>query len=143
MQLGPTLAPRSVVLPGASVVVTMVLIVRGPGGPNCVCVCARARACVRVCVSGLSTEQMLLKDMKAVSGGELHLAVSVIYLTLEARHTHAHTHTRTHTHTHTHTLYILCVYIYTCNILFTSYLYIYNIHPILQIQYIQYIRLNL
>ncbi|KAJ3598202.1 hypothetical protein NHX12_001713 [Muraenolepis orangiensis] len=35
-------------------------------------------------VSGLSTEQMLLKDMKVVTGGELHLAVSVIYLTLEA-----------------------------------------------------------
>ncbi|XP_065154576.1 exopolyphosphatase PRUNE1 isoform X1 [Paramisgurnus dabryanus] len=34
-------------------------------------------------VSGLSTEQMLLKDMKAASGGDLRLAVSVIYLTLE------------------------------------------------------------
>ncbi|XP_029928684.1 exopolyphosphatase PRUNE1 isoform X1 [Myripristis murdjan] len=33
-------------------------------------------------VSGLSTEQMLLKDMKSVSG-ELKLAVSVIYITLE------------------------------------------------------------
>ncbi|KTF85790.1 hypothetical protein cypCar_00029313, partial [Cyprinus carpio] len=35
-------------------------------------------------VSGLSTEQMLLKDMKAASGGDLKLAVSVIYMTLEA-----------------------------------------------------------
>ncbi|XP_047013868.1 exopolyphosphatase PRUNE1 isoform X3 [Ictalurus punctatus] len=34
-------------------------------------------------VSGLSTEQMLLKDMKTVSGGDLRLAVSVIYMTLE------------------------------------------------------------
>ncbi|CAL8248870.1 unnamed protein product [Lota lota] len=34
-------------------------------------------------VSGLSTEQMLLKDMKVCTGGELQLAVSVIYLTLE------------------------------------------------------------
>ncbi|TSK16104.1 Exopolyphosphatase PRUNE1 [Bagarius yarrelli] len=34
-------------------------------------------------VSGLTTEQMLLKDMKTVSGGELKLAVSVIYMTLE------------------------------------------------------------
>lgn len=34
-------------------------------------------------VSGLSTEQMLLKDMKAASGGDLRLAVSVIYMTLE------------------------------------------------------------
>ncbi|KAM4601036.1 exopolyphosphatase PRUNE1 isoform 2-T3 [Polymixia lowei] len=34
-------------------------------------------------VSGLTTDQMLLKDMKAVSGGDLHLAVSVIYLTME------------------------------------------------------------
>ncbi|CAL8354703.1 unnamed protein product [Arctogadus glacialis] len=34
-------------------------------------------------VSGLSTEQMLLKDMKVLTGGELQLAVSVIYLTLE------------------------------------------------------------
>ncbi|XP_066540195.1 exopolyphosphatase PRUNE1 isoform X2 [Hoplias malabaricus] len=34
-------------------------------------------------VSGLTTEQMLLKDMKAVSGGDLRLAVSVIYMTLE------------------------------------------------------------
>ncbi|CAJ1061298.1 exopolyphosphatase PRUNE1 [Xyrichtys novacula] len=33
-------------------------------------------------VSGLNTEQMLLKDMKAVSGG-LNLAVSVLYITLE------------------------------------------------------------
>ncbi|XP_060778359.1 exopolyphosphatase PRUNE1 isoform X1 [Neoarius graeffei] len=35
-------------------------------------------------VSGLTTEQMLLKDMKIASGGELRLAVSVIYMTLEA-----------------------------------------------------------
>lgn len=35
------------------------------------------------CGSGLSTEQMLLKDMKTVSGGDLRLAVSVIYMTLE------------------------------------------------------------
>ncbi|XP_048849547.1 exopolyphosphatase PRUNE1 isoform X1 [Brienomyrus brachyistius] len=35
-------------------------------------------------VSGLTTEQMLLKDMKAVSGGELALAVSVVYMTLDA-----------------------------------------------------------
>ncbi|XP_007236041.2 exopolyphosphatase PRUNE1 [Astyanax mexicanus] len=35
-------------------------------------------------VSGLNTEQMLLKDMKAVSGGDLKLAVSVIYMTLES-----------------------------------------------------------
>lgn len=35
------------------------------------------------CVSGLSTEQMLLKDMKAASGGDLRLAVSAIYMTLE------------------------------------------------------------
>ncbi|XP_076827590.1 exopolyphosphatase PRUNE1 [Brachyhypopomus gauderio] len=35
-------------------------------------------------VSGLTTEQMLLKDMKAVSGGELKLAISVIYMTLDA-----------------------------------------------------------
>ncbi|XP_052003750.1 exopolyphosphatase PRUNE1 [Xyrauchen texanus] len=35
-------------------------------------------------VSGLSTEQMLLKDMKVASGGDLRLAVSVIYMTLEA-----------------------------------------------------------
>ncbi|XP_059364198.1 exopolyphosphatase PRUNE1-like [Carassius carassius] len=35
-------------------------------------------------VSGLTTEQMLLKDMKAVSGGDLKLAVSVIYMSLEA-----------------------------------------------------------
>ncbi|XP_056617802.1 exopolyphosphatase PRUNE1 [Triplophysa dalaica] len=34
-------------------------------------------------VSGLSTEQMLLKDMKAASGGDLRLAVSAIYMTLE------------------------------------------------------------
>ncbi|KAF4087899.1 hypothetical protein AMELA_G00076590 [Ameiurus melas] len=34
-------------------------------------------------VSGLTTEQMLLKDMKTVSGGDLRLAVSVIYMTLE------------------------------------------------------------
>ncbi|KAF7708860.1 exopolyphosphatase PRUNE1 isoform X1 [Silurus meridionalis] len=34
-------------------------------------------------VSGLTTEQMLLKDMKTVSGGDLRLAVSVIYITLE------------------------------------------------------------
>ncbi|XP_071324302.1 exopolyphosphatase PRUNE1 [Trachinotus anak] len=33
-------------------------------------------------VSGLSTEQMLLKDMKAVSGS-LNLAISVLYITLE------------------------------------------------------------
>lgn len=33
-------------------------------------------------VSGLSTEQMLLKDMKSVSGS-LNLAVSVLYITLE------------------------------------------------------------
>lgn len=33
-------------------------------------------------VSGLNTEQMLLKDMKVVSGG-LHLAISVLYITLE------------------------------------------------------------
>ncbi|XP_023249416.1 exopolyphosphatase PRUNE1-like [Seriola lalandi dorsalis] len=33
-------------------------------------------------VSGLNTEQMLLKDMKAVSGS-LNLAVSVLYITLE------------------------------------------------------------
>lgn len=38
---------------------------------------------VLFCVSGLSTEQMLLKDMKAASGGDLRLAVSVIYMTLE------------------------------------------------------------
>ncbi|KAL7887013.1 hypothetical protein AOLI_G00047340 [Acnodon oligacanthus] len=35
-------------------------------------------------VSGLTTEQMMLKDMKAVSGGDLRLAVSVIYMTLES-----------------------------------------------------------
>ncbi|KAI1902322.1 hypothetical protein AGOR_G00043570 [Albula goreensis] len=35
-------------------------------------------------VSGLTTEQMLLKDMKAASGGDLKLAVSVIYMTLDA-----------------------------------------------------------
>ncbi|XP_052434619.1 exopolyphosphatase PRUNE1 isoform X1 [Carassius gibelio] len=35
-------------------------------------------------VSGLSTEQMLLKDTKAASGGDLKLAVSVIYMTLES-----------------------------------------------------------
>ena len=32
--------------------------------------------------SGLNTEQMLLKDMKAVSGS-LNLAISVLYITLE------------------------------------------------------------
>ncbi|XP_051999542.1 exopolyphosphatase PRUNE1-like [Xyrauchen texanus] len=35
-------------------------------------------------VSGLSTEQMLLKDMKVASGGDLRLVVSAIYMTLEA-----------------------------------------------------------
>ncbi|KAF5892087.1 unconventional myosin-Ie-like, partial [Clarias magur] len=35
-------------------------------------------------VSGLTTEQMLLKDMKTLSGGDLRLAVSVVYMTLEA-----------------------------------------------------------
>ncbi|XP_028834591.1 exopolyphosphatase PRUNE1 isoform X2 [Denticeps clupeoides] len=35
-------------------------------------------------VSGLSTEQMLLKDMKAASGGDLKLAVSVVYMQMEA-----------------------------------------------------------
>ncbi|KAG9334705.1 hypothetical protein JZ751_007240 [Albula glossodonta] len=35
-------------------------------------------------VSGLTTEQMLLKDMKAASGGDLKLAVSVVYMTLDA-----------------------------------------------------------
>ncbi|XP_017562351.2 exopolyphosphatase PRUNE1 [Pygocentrus nattereri] len=35
-------------------------------------------------VSGLTTEQMMLKDMKTVSGGDLRLAVSVIYMTLES-----------------------------------------------------------
>lgn len=35
-------------------------------------------------VSGLSTEQMMLKDMKTVSGGDLKLAISVIYMTLES-----------------------------------------------------------
>ncbi|XP_072536139.1 exopolyphosphatase PRUNE1 [Salminus brasiliensis] len=35
-------------------------------------------------VSGLNTEQMLLKDMKAVSGGDLRLAVSAVYMTLES-----------------------------------------------------------
>ncbi|XP_010882947.1 exopolyphosphatase PRUNE1 [Esox lucius] len=35
-------------------------------------------------VSGLTTEQMLLKDMKVASGGDVKLAVSVIYMTLEA-----------------------------------------------------------
>ncbi|XP_067094160.1 exopolyphosphatase PRUNE1 isoform X3 [Osmerus mordax] len=34
-------------------------------------------------VSGLTTEQMLLKDMKAASGEDLKLAVSVIYMTME------------------------------------------------------------
>ncbi|XP_041708972.2 exopolyphosphatase PRUNE1 [Coregonus clupeaformis] len=35
-------------------------------------------------VSGLTTEQMLLKDMKVASERDLKLAVSVIYMTLEA-----------------------------------------------------------
>ncbi|KAI4895297.1 hypothetical protein NFI96_011137, partial [Prochilodus magdalenae] len=35
-------------------------------------------------VSGLTTEQMMLKDMKALSGGDLRLAVSVIYMTLDS-----------------------------------------------------------
>ncbi|XP_036395411.1 exopolyphosphatase PRUNE1 [Megalops cyprinoides] len=35
-------------------------------------------------MSGLTTEQMLLKDLKVVSGADLKLAVSVIYMTLEA-----------------------------------------------------------
>lgn len=35
------------------------------------------------CGSGLTTEQMLLKDMKTISGGDLRLAVSVIYMTLD------------------------------------------------------------
>lgn len=35
-------------------------------------------------VSGLTTEQMLLKDMKAATGGDLNLAVCVVYMTLEA-----------------------------------------------------------
>lgn len=34
-------------------------------------------------IPGLTTEQMLLKDMKAVSGGDLALAVSVVYMTLD------------------------------------------------------------
>ncbi|XP_038828400.1 exopolyphosphatase PRUNE1-like [Salvelinus namaycush] len=34
-------------------------------------------------ISGLSTEQILLKDMKAVSGGDLRLAVSAVYMTLD------------------------------------------------------------
>lgn len=34
-------------------------------------------------VAGLTTEQMLLKDMKAATGGDLNLAVSVVYMTLE------------------------------------------------------------
>lgn len=38
---------------------------------------------ILLCISGLSTEQMLLKDMKAASAGDLNLAVSVIYMTLE------------------------------------------------------------
>lgn len=33
--------------------------------------------------TGLTTEQMLLKDMKATSSGDLNLAVSVVYMTLE------------------------------------------------------------
>ncbi|CDQ94984.1 unnamed protein product, partial [Oncorhynchus mykiss] len=36
-------------------------------------------------ISGLSTEQILLKDMKAVSGGDLRLAVSAVYMTLDVR----------------------------------------------------------
>ncbi|XP_035286014.1 exopolyphosphatase PRUNE1-like isoform X1 [Anguilla anguilla] len=35
-------------------------------------------------VSGLTTEQMLLKDMKAVSGGDLRVAISVVYMNLDA-----------------------------------------------------------
>ncbi|XP_039606356.1 exopolyphosphatase PRUNE1 isoform X1 [Polypterus senegalus] len=35
-------------------------------------------------VSGLTTEQMLLKDMKVLSGGNTRLAISVVYLKLEA-----------------------------------------------------------
>ncbi|KAI1886017.1 hypothetical protein AGOR_G00209710 [Albula goreensis] len=35
-------------------------------------------------ISGLTTEQMLLKDLKVVTGADLKLAVSVIYMTLEA-----------------------------------------------------------
>ncbi|KAJ8000177.1 hypothetical protein DPEC_G00202130 [Dallia pectoralis] len=34
-------------------------------------------------VSGLSTEQILLKDMKAISGGDLTLAISSVYMTLD------------------------------------------------------------
>ncbi|XP_024255155.1 exopolyphosphatase PRUNE1-like [Oncorhynchus tshawytscha] len=34
-------------------------------------------------ISGLSTEQILLKDMKAVSEGDLRLAVSTVYMTLD------------------------------------------------------------
>ncbi|KAJ8273646.1 hypothetical protein GJAV_G00103980 [Gymnothorax javanicus] len=35
-------------------------------------------------ISGLTTEQMLLKDMKSVAGGDLTVAVSVVYMTLDA-----------------------------------------------------------
>ncbi|KAG5842731.1 hypothetical protein ANANG_G00180820 [Anguilla anguilla] len=35
-------------------------------------------------VSGFTTEQMLLKDMKAVSGGDLRVAISAVYMTLDA-----------------------------------------------------------
>ncbi|KAJ8339629.1 hypothetical protein SKAU_G00342620 [Synaphobranchus kaupii] len=35
-------------------------------------------------ISALTTEQMLLKDMKAVSGGDLKVAVSVVYMKLDA-----------------------------------------------------------
>ncbi|KAJ8398451.1 hypothetical protein AAFF_G00427060 [Aldrovandia affinis] len=35
-------------------------------------------------ISGLTTEQMLLKDLKVASGADLKLAVSVVYMTLEA-----------------------------------------------------------
>ncbi|KAJ8354637.1 hypothetical protein SKAU_G00222040 [Synaphobranchus kaupii] len=35
-------------------------------------------------ISGLTTEQMLMKDLKVASGGGLKLAVCVIYMTLEA-----------------------------------------------------------
>lgn len=43
----------------------------------------RRNFAIMLCTSGLSTEQMLLKDMKAVSTGDLNLAVSIIYMTLE------------------------------------------------------------
>ena len=81
----------------------------------CVCVCARARACVRECVRACVSVCLSPSLTHTLTRAHTHTHTHTTHTAHTHTHTHTHTHS-THTHTHTHTIQsnLLCSALIRC-----------------------------